>query len=127
MIIDARVVIASVPSGVRGLDSVLGGGLPEYSFTVIAGGPGSGKTTLAQQIVFSAGTEERPALFFTVLGEPALKMLRYQSQFDFFDADKVGTAVQFINLTDDVAKQDFEAVLDRIVSEVERLKPSIIV
>jgi circadian clock protein KaiC len=124
---DARVVIASVPSGVRGLDSVLGGGLPEYSFTVIAGGPGSGKTTLAQQIVFSAGTEERPALFFTVLGEPALKMLRYQSQFDFFDAEKIGTAVRFINLTDDVAKQDFEAVLARIVSEVERAKPSIVV
>lgn len=122
-----RVRISGILSGVRGFDVVLGGGLPELSFSVIAGGPGSGKTTLAQQIVFSAGTEARPALFFTVLGEPALKMLRYQSQFDFFDADKIGNAVHFINLTDDVAKQDFDAVLNRIIFEVERARPGIVV
>ena len=62
-----------------GFDLVLGGGLPEYSFNLIAGGPGSGKTTLAHQIMFANATVERPALYFTVLGEPTLKMLRYQS------------------------------------------------
>jgi circadian clock protein KaiC len=123
---EARAVIGSVPSGVRGLDIVLGGGLPEYSFSVIAGGPGSGKTTLAQQIVFASGTVERPALYFTVLGEPTIKMLRYQSQFSFFDSAMVGSAIQFINLTDDVVKQDLDAVLQRIVTEVERAKPAVI-
>ncbi len=39
-----------------------------------------------------------PALYFTVLGEPALKMLRYQQQFSFFDAAKLGKAIRFINL-----------------------------
>ncbi|MEO7109208.1 MAG: ATPase domain-containing protein, partial [Polyangiaceae bacterium] len=71
---------ASLPmvhTGVRGLDAILGGGLPEYSFNLIAGGPGAGKTTLAQQIVFANATVERPAIYFTVLGEPALKMLRH--------------------------------------------------
>jgi circadian clock protein KaiC len=124
---EARAVIGSVPSGVRGLDAVLGGGLPEYSFSVIAGGPGSGKTTLAQQIAFASGTAERPALYFTVLGEPTLKMLRYQSQYSFFDSAVVGSAVQFINLTDAVVKQDLDAVLQRIVKEVERAQPGIIV
>ena len=127
MVSKESVRISSIASGVRGFDPVLGGGLPEYSFSVIAGGPGSGKTTLAQQIAFNTGTTERPALFFTVLGEPALKMLRYQSQFDFFDAEKVGAAVHFMNLTEDVAKQDFDAVLSRIVSEVEAMQPGIVV
>ena len=68
-----------------GLDEVLGGGLPEFSFNLIAGPPGCGKTTLAHQIMFALATPERPALYFTVLGEPPLKMLRYQQQFDFFD------------------------------------------
>jgi circadian clock protein KaiC len=36
-----------LPTGVPGLDDVLGGGLPKYSFNVIAGEPGSGKTTMA--------------------------------------------------------------------------------
>lgn len=55
-------------TGVPGLDIVLGGGLPEYSFNLIAGGPGAGKTTLAQQISFANATPERRALYFTVIG-----------------------------------------------------------
>ena len=61
--------------------------MPEFSFNLIAGPPGSGKTTLAHQIMFALATPERPALYFTVLGEPPLKMLRYQQQFDFFDSE----------------------------------------
>src|SRR5688572_7589955 len=50
--------IRSVRSGVPGLDLVLGGGIPEYSFNLVAGGPGSGKTTLAHQLVFANATVE---------------------------------------------------------------------
>src|ERR1035438_7319673 len=80
-----KVKINKLPSGVPGLDEILGGGLPEFSFNIIAGAPGSGKTTLAHQIVFANATSERPALYFTVLGEPAMKMLRYQQQYSFLD------------------------------------------
>lgn len=38
-----RVVIPRLASGVPGLDDVLGGGIPEFSLNLIAGGPGSGK------------------------------------------------------------------------------------
>jgi circadian clock protein KaiC len=114
-------------TGVPGLNAVIGGGLPEYSFNLIAGGPGAGKTTLAQQIVFGCATAARPALYFTVLGEPTLKMLRYQRQFSFFDPSKVGTAVQYINLSAEALERDLNDVLARIVSEVERAKPGIIV
>ncbi len=74
-------IIRNVATGVPGLDAVLGGGLCEYSFNLIAGPPGSGKTTLAQQILFANATTERTALYFTVLGEPTVKMIRYQQQF----------------------------------------------
>jgi circadian clock protein KaiC len=124
---EERAVIRSLPSGVPGLDVVLGGGLPEYSFNLIAGGPGSGKTTLAHQIMFTNATVERPALYFTVLGEPTLKMLRYQRQFSFFDPDLAGSAIQFINLSAEVMEQDLGEVLQRIVSEIERAKPGIVV
>src|ERR1700675_3386202 len=95
-----KVKIRLVPTGVPGLDDILGGGIPEFSFNLIAGAPGCGKTTLAHQIVFANATATRPVLYFTVLGEPALKMLRYQQQFSFFDESKLGKALRFINLAD---------------------------
>jgi circadian clock protein KaiC len=119
--------IPSLPSGVPGFDTVLGGGLPEYSFNLIAGGPGSGKTILAHQIMFANATVERPALYFTVLGEPTLKMLRYQRQFSYFDPDLAGSAIQFVNLSSEVMERDLGEVLDRIVAEIERAKPGIVV
>jgi len=116
-----------LPSGVPGLDDVLGGGIPEYSFNLIAGEPGSGKTTLSQQILFANATAERRALYFTVLGEPALKMVRYLQQMEFFDAEKVGTAIELVDLSPDVLKQDLGVVLEKIVSEVKRVAPAFVI
>ena len=124
---EERQTIRSLPSGVPGLDGVLGGGLPEYSFNLIAGGPGSGKTTLAHQIMFANATVERPALYFTVLGEPTLKMLRYQQQFSYFDPELAGSSIEFINLSAEVMERDLGEVLQRITSEIERAKPGIVV
>lgn len=122
-----KVTIRQLPTGVRGLDEILGGGLPEYSFNIIGGSPGCGKTTLAHQIVFANATPERPALYFTVLGEPALKMLRYQQQYDFFDHDMLKTAVRFVNLSQLVLEENLTAVLDEIVKEVAAANPAIVV
>jgi circadian clock protein KaiC len=122
-----KVTIRKLPTGVPGLDEILGGGLPEFSFNIIAGAPGGGKTTLAHQIVFANATPERPALFFTVLGEPALKMLRYQQQFTFFDHSKLHSAIRFVNLSQVVLEKDLGAVLAEIVKEVEASNPSIVV
>lgn len=123
----AKVTIRKLPTGVRGLDEILGGGIPEYSFNVIAGTPGCGKTTLAHQIVFANGTPKKPALYFTVLGEPALKMLRHQQQYDFFDEAKVGKAVRFINLADLLLEKGGDAVLKEIMKQVTATNPGVVV
>src|SRR3970282_2940302 len=109
MSVQDKVSIRKLPTGVPGLDDILGGGLPEFSFNIIAGAPGGGKTTLAHQIMFANATPERPALYFTVLGEPAIKMLRYQQQFTFFDGSKLNTSVRFVNLSQLVLEQDLSA------------------
>src|SRR5688572_10210876 len=92
-----KVKLVRLPTGVLGLDEILGGGLPEFSFNIIAGAPSCGKTTLAHQIVFANATPQKPALYFTVLGEPALKMLRYQQQYSFFDPTRAAMAVRFLH------------------------------
>lgn len=121
-----KVIINRLMTGVSGLDAVLGGGLPEYSFNLIAGPPGCGKTTLAHQMMFNLATPERPALYFTVLGEPPLKMLRYQQQFDFFDGEAVNHAVRFINLSEEAVMGKLDEVLHRIIAEVEAINPAFV-
>ena len=118
-----KVSILRLKTGVPGLDNLLGGGLPEFSFNLIAGSPGSGKTTLAHQIMFTLANPANRALFFTVLGEPALKMLRYQQQFPFFDIDKVNASIRFVNLSSDLLEGDFAGVLSRITEEVTAYAP----
>src|ERR1700680_185300 len=121
-----KVAINRLPTGVPGFDEILGGGLPEFSFNLIAGPPGSGKTTLAHQLMFALATAERPALYFTVLGEPPLKMLRYQQQFDFFDSKAINRSIRFINLSEETLKSGLEAVLQRLAAEVKAHSPALV-
>ncbi len=123
----SKVTINRLATGVPGLDEVLGGGLPEFSFNLIAGPPGSGKTTLAHQMMFALATRERPALYLTVLGEPPLKMLRYQQQFDFFDSEAINESIRFINLSEEAVEGDLDQVMQRIVAEVEKHHPAVVV
>jgi len=55
--------IEKKPTGVRGLDELLGGGLPAGRTTLVAGGPGAGKTVLALQALVHGARE---------LGEPGI-------------------------------------------------------
>lgn len=121
-----KVNLQKLPTGVPGLDTLLAGGISRYSFVVLTGAPGSGKTTLAHQIMFALASEQRKALFFTILGEPPLKMLRFQQQYSFFDPAKVGPAIKYVNLADDLQKSGFAGVLQRILAEVQAFQPELI-
>jgi circadian clock protein KaiC len=59
-----------LPSGVARLDSILGGGLPAASTTLVLGPTGVGKTTLGLQFL-SACSEQEPGLFFGFYETPA--------------------------------------------------------
>jgi circadian clock protein KaiC len=120
------VELKKLSTGVPGLDEVLGGGLPEFSFNLIAGEPGAGKTSLVHQLIFANATVERPALYFTALGEPSLKMLRYQQQLSFFDAAKVGTALRYVDLSETILNEGLAGILQRMTREVDAAAPSIV-
>src|SRR5664279_4671084 len=111
-----RVPIRKLPSGVPGLDEVLGGGIPEFSFNLIAGGPGCGKTTLGHQITFANASPARKAVYFSIIGEPPIKMLRYQQQYSFFDSAKIGDgSVRFIHLGQEALDGGLAKVLEALV------------
>src|SRR5262245_12843368 len=63
------------PSGVQGLDNILGGGLPRNCFYLIQGDPGSGKTTIALQFLFE-GVRSGESVFYVTLSETRQELLK---------------------------------------------------
>jgi len=122
-----HVPIRTLPSGVPGLDEVLGGGFPEFSLNLFVGSSGTGKTTLGHQVMFANATPERTAIFFTVIGEPPLKMLRYMQQLSFYDPAKLESSIRYIHLGEEAQEGGLAKVLRRIVGEVEGSSPAIVV
>ncbi|HEY0371822.1 MAG TPA: ATPase domain-containing protein, partial [Thermoanaerobaculia bacterium] len=122
-----KATLRKLTSGIGKLDLILDGGIPEFSFNVIMGVPGSGKTTLAHQIIFANATKEQPVLYFTVLGEPTIKMLRYQQQFTFFDTAKVNDSIHFANLGELALEGDLNKTLETILQNIDRFDPGIVV
>ena len=121
-----KVSIRSLRTGVPGLDQLLGGGIPEFSLNILSGAPGSGKTTLAHQIMFGMATPENKALYISILGEPPVKMLRYQQQFTFFDPNKIQESIHYLNLSELILASDFDGALSRITEEVNRISPALV-
>jgi circadian clock protein KaiC len=55
--------LTKVPTNIHGLDVVTKGGLPQGRCTLIAGGPGCGKTVLALQILVNGAKQGEPGIF----------------------------------------------------------------
>lgn len=53
-------------TGIRGLDDILGGGLPRNRIYLVKGQPGTGKTTLALQFLLSGAEQGEPGLYITL-------------------------------------------------------------
>jgi circadian clock protein KaiC len=109
-----------LPTGVPGLDAILGGGLLPGSVVLLAGPPGSGKTVLSQQMCFANATPDRKAIFYTTLSESHAKLGQHLRQFRFFDQHALGSRVEYVHLGD-LLRQAPERGLTPVVSEVVRV------
>ena len=73
---------ARCPSGIDGLDTILGGGLPSNCFYLVQGDPGSGKTTLALQFLLE-GVRRGESVFYITLSETKAELLKVARSHDW--------------------------------------------
>src|SRR5512141_517841 len=61
---DREFALTKVPSGIRGLDEITGGGLPEGRPTLVCGSAGCGKTLMAMEFLVRGAVEfGQPGVF----------------------------------------------------------------
>lgn len=121
--------IRRIPSGIPHLDTVLGGGIPAFSFNILAGEPGTGKTILAQQILFNYLDEHDDAtvLYLTTLSEPTIKVLRYMQEFSFFTPDTFGEQMLYHDIGHVVRERSLSAGADHVTEMVAEHRPDLVV
>ncbi len=114
-------------TGTSRLDLVLGGGLPRDAISLVIGLPGSGKTILAQQCVFTNASRQHPALYLSTVSEPLEKILRYGQALSFFDPAAVGASVFYDDLGIVLSDKGLPGVLERVRDLIRGHRPLIIV
>lgn len=88
-----------ISTGIKGLDEILSGGFPFPSVVLIAGEPGSGKTTLALQSLFSGAKKGEKGIYITGISEPIDQIQAMMSNFSFYDPDIVKKGmVKFLDI-----------------------------
>ena len=109
------------------LDDILGGGLMSDAITLVVGAPGTGKTILAEQCLFTNATVERPGLYLSTVSEPFDKLLRFGQELSFFDTGQIGRSVFYDDLGDAVHQDGLTAVTQRLDALIKQHRPGIIV
>jgi circadian clock protein KaiC len=119
--------IERLRTGNPNLDQVLHGGFPMNTINVVMGAPGTGKTILAEQLVFANATTDSPALYLTTLSEPLDKFIQHGQTYGFFDSARVGETVFYEDLGMMVRERGIGALAEIVTELLTQLKPRLIV
>ncbi|MEM4314844.1 MAG: ATPase domain-containing protein [Nitrososphaerota archaeon] len=74
-LVDETAVMERIVTGVRGLDTILKGGLPKGSVTAVIGPPGAGKTTLGMQFLLTGILLSRDSAYVLTFAPATLKVI----------------------------------------------------
>lgn len=125
---DARAFeLDRVGTGSAQADEILNGGFPTHSINVIMGHPGTGKTILAEQLLFHNATPERPALYLSTLSEPLAKVVAYLQRFDFYDEDKLLDSIKYDDIGPGLLEHGIDFLEERLRDAIRTDGPRLIV
>lgn len=119
--------LAHLPTGVPGLDAVLMGGLLPRAVYIVQGGPGEGKTILANQICYSWAAQGKHSLYVTLLAETHHRLLRHLQNMTFMNNQYAGTSVVYESAFDILRTDGLEGILRYLTRNGKRQNASLIV
>lgn len=125
---DAQIpVLQRIPTGVAGLDLILGGGLIRGGGYLLVGPPGAGKTILSNQMCFHHVAAGGRALYVTVLAESHSRLLSQLRAFDFFDATPIAESLSYLSAYSIVEQSGLSGLLEMLRREVRQQNATLLV
>ncbi|MDP9469707.1 MAG: hypothetical protein M3Q71_03440, partial [Chloroflexota bacterium] len=115
------------PMRIPGLDRVLGGGLIAGDTYLVTGEPGTGKTTLGNQLAFTHVAAGGRAILATLLTETHDRMLAHLRGFRFADPALVGARLPFLSLLGALEEGGLEAVVGTLVGAIRDHEATLLV
>ncbi len=119
-------VLGRMPTGVPGLDDVLGGGLPAGRSCLIAGFPGTGKTTLGNQMAFSHAASGGSVIYATIHAETHDVMLANLRDFISYDSSIPGDRIRYLNLLSTLNSDGLDGVLTTLRREAQAVSATLL-
>jgi circadian clock protein KaiC len=116
-----------IETGIPGLDSVLQGGLLAGSVYLLEGRPGTGKTTLANQICFHRATLDPHVLYVTLFAESHDQLLLNLGHYTFFDPSLVPSRVSYVSGSTMLEASGLKGLSDLLRHEVRARSASVLV
>lgn len=114
-------------TGISGLDTVFGGGIPRGSLMLVTGPPGSGKTILSTQLAFRLARDNRKTLMLTALSEANSKLIAYLDGLEYFDPSVIGSGIEILNIQRLLTDEGLTATLAEIRASVVEQKIELLI
>jgi circadian clock protein KaiC len=120
---------ARVPTGIAGIDTILGGGFMRGGIYIIQGNPGAGKTILTNQICFNhiAADSGGRALFVTLLAENHARMITNLRDLALFDESRIPDQMTYLSALHETRETGVKGLTDLLRREIIRRRCSVMV
>ncbi|WP_280151061.1 ATPase domain-containing protein [Piscinibacter sp. XHJ-5] len=120
-------VLERLPTGIPGLDVVLGGGFFRAGVYIVQGQPGSGKTILANQICYSHVAAGGSAVYMTLLAESHSRMLQHIRSLSFFEERAIPDRLCYLSAFHDLEAEGLKGLVAVLRREMRARRVGVLV
>ena len=121
--------LQQIPTGIKGLDTLLNGGIPRGWVVVISGGAGTGKTTLSTEFLVRGVSEYDEVGLFVTFNEPKTTLLQTMGKYwnieDFCNEKKIfildfsAATLDVLEKSVEVGRSTLEIMIENIHSTID--------
>jgi circadian clock protein KaiC len=120
-------LVERAKTGVPGLDAVLRGGFVRGAIYLVMGRPGTGKTTLGNQLCFEHVKQGGRAAYMTLLAESHATMLKNLHSMRFFDASAINNGLSYVGAYRALRDEKLRGLLEMVRRVILDEKASLLV